>query len=69
MVQLGKCYPVASKFPAYIGGWQNDDAKGLQAEYQMGGIPLKELNTALVTIHNVEDWGRGPAAPHQDEWT
>ena len=60
---------IANKFPAYIGGWQNDDAKGLQAEYQTGGIPLKELNTALATIHNVEDWGRGPAAPHQDEWT
>ena len=57
-----------NKFPAYIGGWQNGDAKGLQAEYQKGGIPLKVLKEALQTIHAVEDWGRFLNDPHHDEW-
>ena len=58
-----------NKFPAYIGGWNNGDAKGLQAEYQKGGIPIKVLHDALQTIHAVEDWGRERANLHQDEWT
>ena len=58
-----------NKFPAYIGGWNNGDAKGLQAEYQKGGIPIKVLHDALQTIHAVEDWGRDRANLHQDEWT
>lgn len=57
-----------NKFPAYIGGWNNGDAKGLQAEYQTGGIPISVLCEALKTIHDVKKWGREMNSPHQDEW-
>ena len=57
-----------NKFPAYIGGWNNGDAKGLQAEYQTGGIPIGVLYEALKTIHDVKIWGREENNPHQDEW-
>ena len=57
-----------NKFPAYIGGWNNGDAKGLQAEYQTGGIPIGVLYEALKTIHDVKIWGREENNPHQGEW-
>ncbi|MDB2455605.1 site-specific integrase [Planktomarina temperata] len=57
-----------NKFPAYIGGWNNGDAKGLQAEYQTGGIPIGVLYDALKTIHDVKKWARAVNDPHQDEW-
>ena len=57
-----------NKFPAYIGGWNNGDAKGLQAEYQTGGIPMNVLYEALKTIHDVKKWARELSDPHQDEW-
>ena len=57
-----------NKFPAYIGGWNNDAAKGLQAEYQTGGIPIGVLYEALKTIHDVKIWGREENNPHQGEW-
>ena len=57
-----------NKFPAYIGGWNNGDAKGLQAEYQKGGIPMSVLYEALKTIHDVKEWARAANDPHQDEW-
>ena len=57
-----------NKFPAYIGGWQNKDAKGLQAEYQTGGIPLEVLSDALQVIHSQTNWGRELVNSHDDEW-
>ena len=57
-----------NKFPAYIGGWNNDAAKGLQAEYQTGGIPIDVLYDALKTIHDVTKWGRDINNPHYNEW-
>ena len=57
-----------NKFPAYIGGWNNGDAKGLQAEYQTGGIPIGVLYDALKTIHDVKKWGRDINNPHYNEW-
>jgi integrase len=57
-----------NKFPAYIGGWNNDAAKGLQAEYQTGGIPIDVLYDALKTIHDVKKWGRDINNPHYNEW-
>ena len=57
-----------NKFPAYIGGWNNEAAKGLQAEYQTGGIPIDVLYEALKTIHDVKRWGREVNNPHYDEW-
>ena len=59
---------VPNKFPAYIGGWNNGDAKGLQAEYQKGGIPIRVLYEALKNIHSVKEWGRDSKPPHYDEW-
>ena len=57
-----------NKFPAYIGGWNNNAAKGLQAEYQTGGIPIDVLYDALKTIHDVKKWGRDINNPHYNEW-
>ena len=49
---------INNKWAAYLGGWTNADALGLQREYQKSGVPLPLFLDNIIKIHAVTDWGR-----------
>jgi integrase len=53
---------------SYIGGWRNEINKGLQAQYQKEGIPLKDLLESLTKAHSVKNWVRGGVEEKMRNW-
>ena len=58
---------INNKWAAYLGGWRNADALGLQHEYQKSGVPLPLFLDNILKIHAVTDWG-GFVEDDSSEW-